>query len=185
MKPDHIPLASYAERKYTASALKKPRALARPGCPASGDSRPPNYIMFSRIPFDRVNWPTSSFLIGTLFLSLTAVPAYIWFFWIDWFQIGLFFVMFCACGFSITLGYHRLFSHLTFQARWIVRLLTLIFGAGAFEQWIRQFPSRCSFHDCADDFPVYAGLPHLGNWPLRSGRLADHPAAHSQFGNPL
>ena len=89
--------------------------------------------MFSRIPFNRVDWPTSSFLIGTLFLSLTAVPAYIWFFGIDWFQIGLFFAMFFACGFSITLGYHRLYSHLTFQAHWIVRLLTLIFGAGAFE----------------------------------------------------
>ncbi len=89
--------------------------------------------MFSRIPFEKVNWPTSSFLIGTLFLSLTAVPAYLWFFGIDWFQIALFFVMFCACGFSITLGYHRLYSHLTFQAHWVVRLLTLIFGAGAFE----------------------------------------------------
>jgi stearoyl-CoA desaturase (delta-9 desaturase) len=89
--------------------------------------------MFSRIPFNRVDWLTSSFLIGTLFLSLTAVPAYIWFFGIDWFQIGLFSVMFFASGFSITLGYHRLYSHLTFQAHWIVRLLALIFGAGAFE----------------------------------------------------
>jgi stearoyl-CoA desaturase (Delta-9 desaturase) len=89
--------------------------------------------MFSRIPFEKVNWPTSSFLIGTLFLSLTAVPAYLCFFGIDWFQIVLFFVMFCACGFSITVGYHRLFSHLTFQAHWSVRLFTLIFGAGAFE----------------------------------------------------
>jgi stearoyl-CoA desaturase (delta-9 desaturase) len=89
--------------------------------------------MFSRIPFERVDWPTSSFLIGTLFLSLTAAPAYLWFFGIDWFQIALFLVMFCGCGFSITLGYHRLYSHLTFQAHWIVRLFTLIFGAAAFE----------------------------------------------------
>ena len=42
--------------------------------------------MFPRIPFDKVNWLISSFLIGTLFLSLTAVPASIWFFGIDWFQ---------------------------------------------------------------------------------------------------
>jgi stearoyl-CoA desaturase (Delta-9 desaturase) len=89
--------------------------------------------MFSRIPFEKVNWPTSAFLIGTLFLSLTAVPAYLCFFGIDWFQIVLFVVMFCACGFSITVGYHRLFSHLTFQAHWIIRLSTLIFGAAAFE----------------------------------------------------
>jgi len=83
--------------------------------------------MFARIPFDKVNWLISSFLIGTLFLSLTAVPAYLYFFGIDLFQIVLFFVMFCACGFSITVGYHRLFSHLTFQAHWAVRLFTLIF----------------------------------------------------------
>src|SRR4029077_15723166 len=90
--------------------------------------------MFPRIPFDKVNWLISSFLIGTLFLSLTSVPAYLYFFGINLFQIVLFIVMFCACGFSITVGYHRLFSHLTFQAHWSVRLFTLIFGAGAFEK---------------------------------------------------
>ena len=89
--------------------------------------------MFKKFPFDRVNWITSSFLIGTLFLTLTAVPAYLWAFGLDWFQVVLFFIMFSACGFSITLGYHRLFSHLSFQAHWSVKLFTLIFGAGAFE----------------------------------------------------
>lgn len=78
--------------------------------------------MFSRIPFHRVNWPISSFLIGTLALALTAVPAYVWVFGLDGFQVALFFLMFCACGFSITLGYHRLFSHLSFQAHGAVRL---------------------------------------------------------------
>ncbi len=89
--------------------------------------------MFSRIPFDKVNWTTSSFLIGTLLLSLTATPLYIWHYGLDWFQVGLFLVMLAACGFSITLGYHRLYSHLSFQAHWSVRLFVLLFGAGAFE----------------------------------------------------
>ena len=35
--------------------------------------------MFSRIPFEKVNWLISSFLIGTLFLAVTAVPVYLWF----------------------------------------------------------------------------------------------------------
>lgn len=34
--------------------------------------------LFRRFPFQRVNWKTSSFLIGTLALSLTAVPLYLW-----------------------------------------------------------------------------------------------------------
>ena len=89
--------------------------------------------MFPRIPFKKVNWVTSSFLIGTLVLSLTAVPLYLWHFGLDWFQAVFFLVMFAACGFSITLGYHRLFSHLAFQGHWSVKLFTLIFGAGSFE----------------------------------------------------
>src|SRR6202162_4825426 len=121
--------------------------------------------MFSRIPFDKVNWPTSSFLIGTLFLSLSAVPVYLYFFGIDWFQIALFFVMFCACGFSITVGYHRLFSHLTFQAHWTVRLFTLIFGAGAFETsallWGGEHRTHHKHVDHDDDpYCISKGLFH-------------------------
>lgn len=75
----------------------------------------------------------SVFLTGTTLLTLTLVPAYIWVFGVDWFQILLFAVMFAATGLSITLGYHRLFSHLSFKAGWPVKLSTLLFGAAAFE----------------------------------------------------
>jgi stearoyl-CoA desaturase (Delta-9 desaturase) len=121
--------------------------------------------VFSRIPFDKVNWITSSFLIGTLALSLTAVPAYIWHFGLDWFQVVLFFVMFCACGFSITLGYHRLYSHLAFQAHWTVRLFVLIFGAGAFENsallWTCEHRTHHKHVDHDEDpYDISKGLFH-------------------------
>jgi stearoyl-CoA desaturase (delta-9 desaturase) len=121
--------------------------------------------MFSRIPFAKVNWPTSIFLISTLLLSLTAVPAYIWHFGIDWFQVALFFAMFCACGFSITLGYHRLFSHLAFQAHPAVRFFVLIFGAGAFENsallWSCEHRTHHKHVDHDDDpYDVSKGLFH-------------------------
>ena len=121
--------------------------------------------MFSRIPFEKVNWLISSFLIGTLFLALTAVPAYVWFFGIDRFQVILFFVMFFAIGFSITLGYHRLFSHLTFQAHWMIRLFTLVFGAGAFENsallWACEHRSHHKHVDHDDDpYCISKGLFH-------------------------
>lgn len=90
--------------------------------------------MFKNIPFQRVEWVTSSFLIGTLFLTLTAVPAYLWFVGsLGGFLWALFFFYLFATGISITLGYHRLFSHLAFQAKWPVKLFTLLFGAAAFE----------------------------------------------------
>jgi stearoyl-CoA desaturase (Delta-9 desaturase) len=98
------------------------------------------------VPLDRINWKTSSFLIGTLALTLTAVPVYLWRYGLDWFNVLLFFVMLAACGFSVTLGYHRLFSHLAFKAAWPVRLFTLIFGAGAFENSVLMWASEHRRH---------------------------------------
>lgn len=86
-----------------------------------------------RIPFERINWPTSLFLLGTLGVAFTAVPLYIWKFGLDWFHVAMFFILFAATSMSITLGYHRLFSHRTFNAHWSIRLFTLLFGAATFE----------------------------------------------------
>ena len=102
--------------------------------------------LFFRLPLDRINWLTSSFLIGTAALTLTGLPLYLWFFGLDWFQVVLFFVMLSAIGFSITLGYHRLFSHLTFQASWPIRLFVLIFGAAAFENSVLMWASEHRRH---------------------------------------
>jgi len=102
--------------------------------------------LFFRLPLERINWLTSSFLIGTLALTLTGLPLYLWFFGLDWFQVVLFFVMLSAIGFSVTLGYHRLFSHITFQASWPIRLFVLIFGAGAFENSVLMWASEHRRH---------------------------------------
>jgi len=74
------------------------------------------------------------------------VPLYLWYFGIDWFHFGLFGVMLAVTGFSVTLGYHRLFSHITFRAVFPVRLFTLIFGAGAFENSVLMWASEHRRH---------------------------------------
>jgi len=86
-----------------------------------------------RIPFEKVDWITSSFLIGTFLIAATVVPWYIITFDQSWFQWLMFAFMVPATAMSITLGYHRLFSHLSFKAKWPVKLFTLVFGACAFE----------------------------------------------------
>ncbi len=85
------------------------------------------------LPKKPVHWLNTLFLSGTLLITLTAVPAYAWLVGFDAFQLGLFAFFTVATGMSITLGYHRLFSHLTFQASPVVKLFTLLFGAAAFE----------------------------------------------------
>lgn len=121
--------------------------------------------MTLRIPFERVNWETSAFLIGTVVLTLTAVPLYLWYFGLDWFQVALFFALLMATGFSITLGYHRLFSHLAFRARSPVKLFVLIFGSAAFENSVLMWASEHRRHhkhvDHEDDpYDITKGFFH-------------------------
>ena len=113
-------------------------------CPIQ--TRTPGKGFFARFPFERINWVTSSFLIGTAALTLTAVPLYLWFYGLDWFQVALFSFMVLTCGFSVTLGYHRLFSHLAFKASWPIRLFTLVFGAAAFENSVLMWASEHRRH---------------------------------------
>ena len=103
-------------------------------------------LLIFRIPASRINWTTSSFLIGTFVLTLTAVPLYLWYFGVDWFHFALFAGLLVATAFSITLGYHRLFSHMTFRAKLPVRLFTLVFGAAAFENSVLMWASEHRRH---------------------------------------
>ena len=128
--------------------------------------------LLSRIPWDRVNWTTSIFLVFINTLALTAVPLYIWHYGLDWFQVGLFFFFYMATGFSITLGYHRLFSHLSFKAKSPVKLATLLFGACAFENsaldWCSDHRKHHKHVDHDDDpYDISKGFlwAHIG-WLL-------------------
>jgi stearoyl-CoA desaturase (delta-9 desaturase) len=98
------------------------------------------------LPRNRINWVTSSFLIGTAFFTVTALPVYLWFFGIDWFHAGMFFLLVALTGFSITAGYHRLFAHKSYEAKWPLRLVVLLFGAAAFENSVLMWTSEHRRH---------------------------------------
>ena len=100
--------------------------------------------MFKNIPFNRVEWVTSGFLISTAFLTVTAVPWYFWNYGWDWFLFGVFLYFYISTGMSITVGYHRLFSHKAFQAKWPIKLYVLLFGAAAFENSSTMVELRAS-----------------------------------------
>ena len=125
-----------------------------------------------RLPAARINWTNSAFLIGTAITTVTAVPLYLWRFHVDAFQLGMFAFFCVATGLSITLGYHRLFAHKAFEARWPVRLLTLLFGAAAFENaalaWVSDHRRHHKHVDGKDDpYDITQGFwyAHMG-WIL-------------------
>ncbi|MBL9170265.1 MAG: fatty acid desaturase [Verrucomicrobiales bacterium] len=134
--------------------------------------------MFPRIPWKDVCWTNSTFLISTLVLTLTAVPWYLWRFGLSWFQGILFLLFFIATGLSITLGYHRLFSHFSFRASWPVKLFTLLFGAAAFENsalsWSADHRRHHKFvDDEGDPYNINKGFfhAHMG-WIMFKVRTA-------------
>lgn len=123
-----------------------------------------------------IHWLNTVFLFGTFLTTLIGVPAYLWHFGFDPFQLVLFLFFFIATGLSITLGYHRLFSHLTFQAATPVRLFTLLFGAAAFEdsalRWCADHRRHHKHVDHDDDpYDINKGFwhAHIGWLLFRRG----------------
>ena len=76
-------------------------------------------------------WVNTMFLVATPLLAATLVPWYIFNYGIVWQEIVVATLLWWFTGMGITVGYHRLFSHRGFKARWPLRLAGAIFGAAA------------------------------------------------------
>lgn len=79
--------------------------------------------------------PGSIFFISLITVAtLIFCPIYLWQHGLTKAELAFFVFYALASSFSITLGYHRLFSHAAFKAAWPVRLFVLFFGGAAFEK---------------------------------------------------
>lgn len=124
----------------------------------------------------KIHWANTLFLTSTFLTTLIAVPIYLWHYGLDLFQVGLFLFFTFGTGMSITLGYHRLFSHFTFSAAWPVKMFTLLFGAAAFEgsalAWSADHRRHHKYVDHDDDpYDISKGLfhAHIGWLLFRTG----------------
>jgi len=85
------------------------------------------------------------------------------------------------CGLSITAGYHRLWSHRTYQAHWSVRLFFAIGGAFALQNsalhWSSDHRTHHKFvdHNEKDPYSAKRGFwySHIG-WMLRNYDIATY-----------
>lgn len=80
----------------------------------------------------------NTFFLGLILLgSVVGLPTFIWKFGADiqhwWAHILIALVLFIYSGMGITFGYHRLLSHISFKAKWPVKLFALIGGATAMQ----------------------------------------------------
>jgi len=132
-----------------------------------------------------INWVTTTVMTGTPLAALVLVPWYgIAHGYSAWAWLS-FVVLLWACGVAITAGYHRLWSHRTYQAHWSVRFVFMLFGAMALQNsiliWGSQHRTHHRFVDDWDRDPYSARrgfwFSHMG-WILR-----DYPSGENDFTN--
>lgn len=81
----------------------------------------------------QIEWPVALFLVLNPLITLVLAPIYFYFNGFQW-SIAIFALLFAAAtNLSITAGYHRLFSHKSYDAHPIVKFIFLFIGASAFQ----------------------------------------------------
>ena len=95
---------------------------------------------------DQLNVPNIAFLTGTFLIALVGAPWYVIARGLHWPEVIVFLAIWLAVGISVTAGYHRLFTHKTYQAAWPVRLFYLVFGAAAFENSVLNWAADHRVH---------------------------------------
>lgn len=91
--------------------------------------------------------PGTIFFLGFItFTTLVVCPAYVLAYGLTSAEVWFFLLYALASSFSITLGYHRLFSHASFKAALPVRLFVLFFGGAAFEQSAMRWSALHRMH---------------------------------------
>ena len=125
--------------------------------------------MAYQAPVRKIIWVNLTFFIVTGLIGLIGTPIYASHYGVSSFEIAftLFFVV--ATGMAITAGYHRLFSHATYQAHPVIQFLYLFFGAAAFEQsamdWSAQHRDHHRYVDTdRDPYSIEKGFfyAHIG-----------------------
>ena len=94
----------------------------------------------------RMNVGNIAFLMGTLLIALIGTPWYIATRGLGWPEALTCGALWLAVGISVTGGYHRLFTHKTYQAAWPVRLFFLVFGSAALENSVILWASDHRIH---------------------------------------
>ena len=132
-----------------------------------------------------INWTNTLLFSLTPASALFLVPLYGYFYGYDLYAWIVFLLLMAFCGMSITAGYHRLWSHKTYTAHTILRVIYAIGGACALQNdvlnWASDHRRHHQYVDNNDRDPYSAGrgfwFSHIG-WILR-----DYQSSAQDFSN--
>ncbi len=133
--------------------------------------------------YRRVDWPVTLFLLLTPLATLILVPTYLYSESLSW-KLILFTVLFAgATNLSITAGYHRLFSHKSYEAHPLVKAVYLLIGASAWQASALKWSSDHRIHHGKvdtdhDPYSIQKGFwyAHMG-WLFFKDSTNPHPKA--------
>jgi stearoyl-CoA desaturase (delta-9 desaturase) len=83
--------------------------------------------------------------ISLPFLILIGAVVHLWGWGIGWTEVALFFVMYVVTGMGVTVGYHRYFTHRSFETGPVIKALLGVAGSMAVEGAILRW---VAFHRC-------------------------------------
>lgn len=121
------------------------------------------------------NWPAVIMFVVTTVPAVTVFPWYAWKYGFDAFEWIWFVLLWGASGMAITMGYHRLWAHRSYEASKPLQIVLMLFGAMALQNSILIWASGHRVHhrhvDDVDNDPYSAkrGLwfSHIG-WMLKN-----------------
>ena len=131
-------------------------------------------------------WANILYFSITTAITVIAVPLYGWFVGFDMYQVVITILLLGFAGMSVTMGYHRLWSHRAFDAHPAVRFILAIGGALAVQNSILHWSSDHREHhkhvddENEDPYSAKRGFwySHIG-WMLREY----HPDRYYDYAN--
>lgn len=103
-------------------------------------------INAEKCPVRATRWRNMIFFMITTFFGVVGAPYYIWRYGVQPSELALMFFFMAMTGLSVTVGYHRLFAHVSYKAHPIVQFIVLFFGAAAYEQSALKWASQHRRH---------------------------------------
>lgn len=123
-------------------------------------------------PTPETRWVGIIFFIVFHLVGIVGTPIYLAHYGATRAELILFWSYFALTSLSITVGYHRLFAHVSYKANPIIQFILLFFGAATFEQsalkWASQHRQHHQFTDTEKDpYNIKKGFwyAHM-NWIL-------------------
>lgn len=117
----------------------------------------------------KINWQGTIFLTLTPLLSLILVPLYIYKFGFHWGELAVLAIFYVIFNMSITCGYHRYFSHRSYEANSFLKFLYVFFGSGAVQGSILEWCTDHRRHHLKvdtdlDPYSIKKGFWHAHFW---------------------